>query len=221
MRRRTWMLAAVCAVAWAEPARAATPLALGQGDSAKVALDPAGTAHIVFKSIESPDGATYCRLPRGARACDIRTFLPLDDPKQGPLIFRRPADGALIVVQSNWEHPPDTLRLGTTWARYSFDNGATWQGPVVLATGSWDVTAAALAVDGQSVFTLYPGAPEGVFFQRAPLAGGGGNVGITLEPPSSDTFGTSNGAELAGLADGRLMETNERHDGVNWRFFTG
>ena len=76
MRRlRSLFLALATSFVAAAPAHAAvTPVDLGVGTKPSVVVDPAGTSHILF--LPDTFGAPqYCRLPRGATACDIRTAL--------------------------------------------------------------------------------------------------------------------------------------------------
>src|SRR3954453_13355557 len=135
MRKWVGSLALALLLVGAPPASAA--IDLGAGDSPAAVVDPAGTAHIVFNSA---GGETYCRLPRGAKACDSGMGLALDGRSvRGPLILRRPSDGLLVIVQG---------AAGTTYARYSADGGATWQGPVALGVGSDSLSSAAFSGDG-------------------------------------------------------------------------
>jgi hypothetical protein len=75
MGRGSWIIASALALAFAAPAQAA-PVDLGVGSDPSAAIDPAGTAHIVY---DASGGETYCRLPRNAKACDVLTPLPLAD----------------------------------------------------------------------------------------------------------------------------------------------
>jgi hypothetical protein len=212
MRKWAGALAVTGLLAGAPPAFAATPIDLGVGDSPAVVVDGAGTAHIVFNST---GGETYCRLPRTAKACDILTALPLDRSVRGPRILQRPQDGALFIVQGAGDSGSATI-----WARYSLDAGVTWQGPVPIATGTTSVSGAALAVDGQSLFTLDPGAPGGLTLQRG-LFAAPESRGLVLEPTSASTRGDSSEARLAVLADGRMLSADETRNGIHWRFFAG
>jgi hypothetical protein len=211
MRRWAGALVLAGLLGSAPPAHAA--IDLGVGDSPAAVVDPAGTAHIVFNSA---GGQTYCRLPRTAKACDVLTALPLDGRSiRGPLILRRPQDGTLVIVQG--AGGPGT---GTVWVRYSQDAGATWGGPVALATGSSSISGAAFAPDGQALFTLDSGAPGGLTLQHG-LFGAAESRGIVLEPSGPNTYGESSDARIVALPDGRLLTADETHTGVHWRFFTG
>jgi hypothetical protein len=211
--RRGCLAGLAIALIAAPPASAATVVDLGAGDTPSVAVDPAGTAHIVFNS---PGGETYCRLPRGAKACAAETALPLPDRTGGPLILRRPSDGVLVIVQA----APAGGTTPTTWVRTSADGGQTWQGPTPVGTQSV-VSSAALSVDGGGVFTLDPAAATGLTFQASPF-GAVATQGVVLEKPVSGvTFGATSDARIAALPTGQLLTADETARGVNWRFFAG
>ena len=205
MSPRAWPVGVALALCAAPPASAATVADLGVGDSPSVAVDPAGTAHIVF---DTPGGETYCRLPRGARACDLVTALPLAGRTGGPLILRR-ADGLLAIVQAAGN---------ATWLRVSADGGQSWQGPFAGGTQS-EVSGAALTQDGAAVLTLDPAASAGLTFQAAPF-GATETRGLVLEPRQPGvTFGASSDARIAALPAGGLVTADQTRRGVHWRFF--
>jgi hypothetical protein len=72
---RTIVLAVSLYLAMAAQAAAAS-FVVGTGSSPNVAVDPAGTAYIAWASATAPNPAQYCRLPRGAAACDVTLTLP-------------------------------------------------------------------------------------------------------------------------------------------------
>jgi hypothetical protein len=196
-----WLAAALTAAALvaAPPAAAQTPISLGSGELASVIVDAAGTGHIAF---DSGAGSTYCRLPRKATACDVRTFLPLDGG-QNPHIFER-ADGALLIIVG---------AEGFSYLRTSADRGVTWSAPVVISNAT--PGSVVLAPDGQSAFTF--GYAAGVAnFRYAPFTGGETRVLNLLfgdDQPSS--------ADLTMLADGRLLAMFGAGESVRWRVFGG
>ena len=101
-----WLAAAMMAAALvvAPPAAAQTPISLGTGEAASVIVDAVGTAHIAF---DSGAGSTYCRLPRKARACDVRSFLPLDGavgPQHPRAQRRRAGPGRRRVREARTAH---------------------------------------------------------------------------------------------------------------------
>src|SRR5215218_2497852 len=72
---RTLLLAFAATLILTAPAPAVvTPIDLGPGNRPSVVVDPAGTAHILWV-IENFSAPQYCRLPRGATACDLRSAI--------------------------------------------------------------------------------------------------------------------------------------------------
>ncbi len=212
MRRWTWLIAVVAGLLVAAPA-AAAPLDLGPGERPSVLVDGAGTAHIAF---QSGGAQIYCRLPRNAKACDIRTALPLAGEPflSGPKLLQR-GDGALLMIVSTNERLSNDDQTGITYLRGSGDGGATWSAPTPIATGTYSHAAVALAPDGQSIYTLDPetGALE---FQRAPFTGGERrdvNLAGTVSPGDD--------ARLAVLPDGRILVVDGRLNRSDWRLFGG
>jgi hypothetical protein len=157
------LLAAALLVA---PAGAATPVDLGRGATPDVAVDAAGTAHVVFQAGgQGPLPVDYCQIPRGATTCAIRTRLPLAPTQGRPRILVR-ADGLLIVAASR--------NIDASWPTYvltSADGGAVWSAPVVTGTAWYDIDAIELTPDGQALDTVHVGSVTGHEFQRVPLAG--------------------------------------------------
>src|SRR3954469_18368236 len=175
MRRLRPLLAGLTATlataVLAAPAAAAVkPIDLGPGTAPAQVADPAGTAHMVFRS-DPDDGIVYCRLPRGAQACDVRTALPIGGVAQYYDIYRR-ADGVLIAVQTvkDDSYLPLDGQGGTLWASVSADNGTTFSAPAPIAGGIDDFHPAGLAPDGQSLMLMYDDA-AGILLRRAPFAG--------------------------------------------------
>jgi hypothetical protein len=55
----------------------AAPFVIGTGDTPAVAVAANGTAYIAWNGADAQDTPTYCRLPRGATACDVALTLPV------------------------------------------------------------------------------------------------------------------------------------------------
>lgn len=211
MSRWTSVIAIGLVLAVAAPASAATPIDLGPGRGPSVTVDPAGTAHILFGSA---GGATYCRLPRNARACDVRTFMPLAESTDEARIFRRASDGALIAVQTDDLFRPSG-GTGALWASYSVDNGATFSPPVALAYGAHNFDAISLSADGQALVNVRHDV-GGLFLRRAPFAAPDPRVMNVDDTANSASEGT-----LTVLPDGRMLTAQETLSNVGWRVFTG
>jgi hypothetical protein len=202
-------------LALAAPAQAATPIALGPGSAPRLVVDPAGTAHMLFRSNAPDDGIVYCRLPRGARACDIRTALPIGGHAETFRLFRR-ADGVLIAVQTDKDDAaPLNQSGGQLWVSTSSDNGATFSAPVVLASNIDGSYATALAPDGQSVLLLQTFG-DSALLRRAPFAGPDSRV-LVVE----DTAGVDYAGKIVDLGGGRMMVMHSSYEATGWRIFNG
>ena len=57
--------------------RANAAVVIGSGDTPSVAVGADGTAYVVWNGSDANDPPTYCRLPRGATACDVALTLPV------------------------------------------------------------------------------------------------------------------------------------------------
>jgi hypothetical protein len=210
MRRLTPLFAALVAtLALAAPAGAATPLNVGTGKVPVVAMDPAGTAFIAWQTDAT---LGFCRLPRNAKACDVRVDVPYAfDGGLNRLHLVRRADGLLLIVLSS----DDDLSLGgETRLFLSGDAGVTWTGPASIATGSYGFDHVALTADGYSLMTVSAKIDE-LTFQQAPLAGGGTR---TLELGD----GLVDDADVIALPDGRpLVVWYHSGEGIGWRVYGG
>jgi hypothetical protein len=214
-RLRLLIPALLVALTVAAPAQAAKPIALGPGSSPWLVVDPAGTAHMVFRSTPD-DGIVYCRLPRGARACDIRTALPIGGHAERTNLFRR-ADGLLVAVQTDKDEDVAPLNQigGRLWASYSSDNGVTFSPPAVIASNIDSSYPVALAPDGQSVLLLLTFG-DSALLRRAPFAAPDPRV-LDVE----DTTGVDYAGTIADLGGGRMMVMHSTYEATGWRIFNG
>jgi hypothetical protein len=128
------------------PAPAPPSIPLGPGKTPDVLVDAAGTAHIVWNE-EAPAGGSdithYCRIPRGATACDNPSgtpFPPVTAPYSadvdGPKIAQL-GDG-LVVLSHRYpavvRQPDGQDRDSTTYMWSSVDGGQTFTGPAIVGT---------------------------------------------------------------------------------------
>jgi cytochrome c5 len=208
--RRASLTAVVLAAA-AAPAQAAAPMDLGAGVAPSVVVDRAGTAHVVF---DAEGGEVYCRIPRGAHACDLGMSLPLtgDISDTAPTILQRSSDGALLIVQAVKSEDD----VGTTYVRSSGDSGATWSAPAAIATGDYGFSSVALAPNGASVYTL-SFADDSVRFVNAPFGGGETRVLNIVSAGETPFYG-----RMTVLPDGRILAVSgDVGSPLHWRMFTG
>jgi hypothetical protein len=205
----------LAALTLAAPAQAAKPIALGPGSAPRLVVDPAGTAHMVFRG-PVDDGIVYCRLPRNARKCDVATALPIGAHAETYRLFRR-ADGLLVAAQTDKdEHgAPLDQQGGRMWVSFSSDNGATFTPPAVLASGIDSSYPTALSADGQSVLLLQIFG-DSALLRRAPFAGPDARV-LDVE----DTTGVDYAGKIADLGGGRMMVMHSSYEATGWRIFNG
>ena len=119
-----------------------------EGLGPHLVVDDAGTAHIVWAEGGDQDGLAdrviYCRLKRGARACDIRHTLragpesSFNTDYQGPRIVR--VGNQLVAFSKRYPvvvEKPDGGSSSTVWAWTSNDGGTTWSDPAIV--GKYDL----------------------------------------------------------------------------------
>ena len=143
----------------------AQPFAIGQGHVPGVAVDNEGTSYIAWNGTEFNASLNFCRLPRGAAACD----------RSGPIAtpgtsLNRP----FVQVEGNVVHVV-SYRYGFPTAPFdgvllftSTDGGASF-GPGVLV-GSVPFYDA-VAGPGAGVSLITSAVTEGMLFQRVPTDG--------------------------------------------------
>jgi hypothetical protein len=209
---RPLLLALTFALLIAAPAGAQAPIDLGPGQSPTLIVDASGTAHIVFVTAE---GDVYCRMPRGARACDVRTVLGPPSGDGSRAILDRP-DGTLALIRSTYESDDALGTRGRTYLRVSADRGLTWTPPAVIAYGSETLGAAELARDGQSLLTLQLDTREANFAQT-PFTGGQTRVLNLHDDPNA----TVAWLDMTVLPDGRVLTAEGDLAVARWRLFGG
>jgi hypothetical protein len=143
------------------PRTSAAPLppsiSLGAGTHPDVWVDEAGTSHIVWNEEGPADGSDvvhYCRIPRGAKACDNPSGTPFGpineayshDVTGGPKILQI-GDG-LVVLQHRYPalvtQPDGEQRSNTLYEWVSSDGGTTWTGPAITGVVEPSGDAAAI-----------------------------------------------------------------------------
>ena len=143
----------------AGPASAA-PFSIGEGKVPAVAVDNSNTAYVAWIGNEIPSSLNFCRVPRGATACDVRRTIPTQgDSLTRPFVL---VDGDVVRVFS--------YRYGLTGPRFdgifmftSGDRGATFDsGAMVGHIPFYD----AVAGPGATVSLVTSAVTEGELFQN-------------------------------------------------------
>jgi hypothetical protein len=162
--RRLTIAATLIMAASAAPA-AADPVVLGPGVQPAVTVDRDGTAYVAWRGPEGNfSSLQFCRLPRGAAACDVRRAIPVPGGESVARPFVH-VDGANVHVVQH--------RYGIEGARFdelllftSLDGGATFAyGRSIGGRGFSDAAIGpgdALSIVGEHGFLAY---------QRQPLDG--------------------------------------------------
>jgi hypothetical protein len=141
-------------------ANAGVAFTLGPGASPDVAVDAAGTAHMVWQ--RSPSSVMYCQVPRGATRCSgtpTSLTAPLSPVEKSAHVF---LPGGPTVLVTTTRCCPFETDLSS-----SADNGATFGGPVTigLPPSDWADAGVVQGPGGTlSAFSL-------LSYQNLPLAG--------------------------------------------------
>jgi hypothetical protein len=207
------LLASFFALAAAAPAAAQAPIDLGAGVDPTVVVDASGTAHIAFH--ESAAGDVYCRIPRGAAGCDIRTQLPLAGGDGRPWLIDRP-DGTLVIVRSTSQSDSALGTVGRTYVRTSADRGVSWSPPTVIARGSYGFSAVELTRDSGSLLTLAVDTGA-AYFAQDPFGG----AQTRLLNLHDDANAGSYWGDMTVLGDGRVLMAGGDYSVARWRLFGG
>jgi hypothetical protein len=207
---KTLLITVAALVALAAPASAAvTPIDLGTGLKPSVAVDPAGTAHILY--LPGTFGAPqYCRLPRRATACDVRSTIAGADHAEQVEILRRESDGVLIAV---------AREASEVSLAFSSDGGATFTPAVRNPTPVGYAETFTLAPGGQSVLAWAAGRPgqTGLALYNEAFAGADPRIAAIDDRSTSG----ARKALVATLPDGRILAGAADSPGVTWRLFGG
>ena len=223
--RRTPLLLSLVALALAPAAAtAATPFTVGAGKAPRLAVDDAGSAHVVHiaeaASLSQPDAVGYCRVPPAGTACDVQTTLQYPPSGEGaargnaPQVFT-PSPGKVVVIGNCWSCAGGTVKERLVrWT--STDGGATFSGPVELTSPG----------DTGPGFTKRDG--EGALLEAQGLFVGIGGDLLQAVPPGADTvvdhsdFGPTYDSEVAHLpGTNRLVTATNDLEAISFTVFNG
>lgn len=155
-----FVLAAVLAFFALAGSVSAAPVQLGAGDNPGLALDAAGTAYIAWRGVEAdPTSLQFCRLPRGAAACQGQRVLTA----QGTSLSRphvSVSGNVVRIVQYRYSVvPPQTFVFTSSDGGDTFDAGrSAGQAPIEEAVFGTDgtVTGATTAWSNGGVVQQLP-----------------------------------------------------------------
>jgi hypothetical protein len=201
---RSPALAIACVIAGlllAAPAgaSAATSLTIGTGHRPGVAVDAAGTAYIAWYGPESnTTSLNFCRLPRGAGACDVRTTIAAPGTTLSrPFVT---VDGATVRVVS-YRYGLTGVRFDQIWEFTSADGGATFDAghPVGIAPFDEGVRG-----PGDTLTVATNAESTGLAVQNVPLDGsdaGESQAILSADHPYNGTVGLAGPTMVAVFAD--------------------
>jgi hypothetical protein len=181
------------------PASAATPLTIGTGHKPGVAVDAAGTAYIAWFGPESTTTSlNFCRLPRGAGACDVTTTIAAPGTTLSrPFVT---VDGALVRVIS-YRYGLTGARFDQIWEFTSADGGATFDTGHPVGIAPFDE---AVRGPGDTLTVATNAESTGLAVQNVPLDGtdaGATEAILSADHPYNGTVGLAGPAMVAVFAD--------------------
>ena len=199
---RSPALAIACIVAGlllAAPAGAATSLTIGTGHKPGVAVDPAGTAYIAWYGTESTTTSlNFCRLPRGAGACDVTTTIAAPGTTLSrPFVT---VDGATVRVVS-YRYGLTGARFDQIWEFTSADGGATFDAGHPVGIAPFDE---AVRGPGDTLTVTTNAESTGLAVQNVPLDGtdaGESQAILSADHPYNGTVGLAGPTMVAVFAD--------------------
>jgi len=212
------------------PAASPAPVQIGAGQHPQVLVDAAGTAHVVWNEPrqDAADVLHYCRLKRGAKACDVQHALVPEGPGDArseprfnseigtPRVFAVGDQVALVTHRypNPVIAPNGQTEIRNTWLFVSNDGGETFS-PGVLAgtnedTGDATVFGPAGAPRIGLVSDTQTGGP---FFQAL--------SGATYETRQADLGDDGVSTSLAPVGDSVMMAAGDLRSTIHLRQWNG
>jgi hypothetical protein len=197
---RSTALAIACLVAGlvlVAPAGAATFQTIGTGHKPGVAVDAAGTAYIAWFGPESnTTSLNFCRLPRGAAACDVRTTITAPGTTLSrPFVT---VDGATVRVVS-YRYGLTGARFDEIWEFTSVDGGATFDAGHPVGIAPFDE---AVRGPGDTLTVATSAESTGLAVQNVPLDGttaGTSQAILSADHPYNGTVGPAGPATMVAV----------------------
>lgn len=188
---------------------------LGTGSGPDLIVDAAGTAHVVWTvaPVGAPSQTMYCRVPRGARACEVLHSLvppgagPFSADVGGPAVTA--VNDQVVVMSARYPQtvtrPDGTTASNVVWMWTSDDGGQSFTTPAMVASGNGPGTAVAGDIRGGAVAFGPPEAPS-VAVSTGVVTGG-----VTVTTIRAGTY-TPLGASVAlgDFVDSRLAVLDGR-----------
>src|SRR3954467_13386381 len=163
---RTVLTTVVALLVGSTSAYAAPFTVVGAGALPGVAVDPVGTAYIVWNGSERGAPPHFCRLPRGASACDLTRTLPVGadtDTISRPIVSV--AGARVTVIAYRYGPLSGPMRYTSPDGGVTFGGGelaGRYMSTVESGLGPGDTVSVVSEATGGSPFqniSLAPGAP--------------------------------------------------------------
>jgi hypothetical protein len=203
---RTVFLAFALCVVLATPASAS--VVVGSGFAPDVAVDGAGVAHIAWRGGETGSPPHYCRLPRGASACDVALTLdvtPNTDSVTRPAVTVSGARVTILVARYGQQ---------TAISQYTSLNGGASFGPPQVAAPFVPIYGS-VAGPGDSVSIVSQTETGGMRFVNVPLGGPAPAAAATLDAqrPYNGAVGLDGQTPIVVASDGSSNAAFRRYIG--------
>ena len=209
----------VAGLALVSPAGAATSLTVGSGHKPGVAVDAAGTAYIAWYGPESnTTSLNFCRLPRGAAACDVKTTIAAPGTTLSrPFVL---VDGATVRVVS-YRYGLTGARFDEIWEFTSADGGATFDAghPVGIAPFDEGVRG-----PGDTLTVATSAESTGLAVQNVPLDGtdaGESQAILSADHPYNGTVGFAPCPDSLGDVPTLIAVFADASSNAQFRHFSG
>jgi hypothetical protein len=182
-------------------ASGATALTIGNGHKPGVAVDAAGTAYVAWFGPEADTTSlNFCRLPRGAGACDVRTTIAAPGTTLSrPFVT---VDGATVRVVS-YRYGLTGARFDEIWQFTSADGGATFDAGHPVGIAPFDE---AVRGPGDTLSVATNAESTGLAVQNVPLDGSTADTSqaiLSADHPYNGTVAlAAPGTLVAVFADG-------------------
>jgi hypothetical protein len=210
-QRSGWLIVLAVLVLGAADARAAAPLTIGSGHKPGLAVDPQGTAYLAWYGDE-PTGASlhFCRLPRGASACEGQATIPADGGSHSRP-FVTVAGPRVTIHQYRFGVPwPDFAQV---WEFISTDAGATFDAGRPVGTVPLNE---AVVGPGDAISAVSNADPEGLLFQNVPANGvatAAQRAELSLEHPYNASVALSGERPMVVSTDGSGQASAHLYEG--------
>ena len=213
----------VVTLAAAAPAGAASSIVIGPGRDASVAVDDAGTAHIVYNDTAAADQRLqYCRLPARATACTGPQTITLPgNTTIRPHVF---TEGGVVRILA-YRYGFATGPFGQDILLTSSDGGASFGTPISVGTLEADD---AVAGPGAGISIASAARATSPSYQRVPTDGSAavaGSARLSQTAPYHTSVGLSEGRTAVVAYDNGAVrpeaaysvhDGGDPHDATSW-----